>query len=459
MKIFSSKSTRGAKASPVSAEPAHVKAQASEHVYVRPENVRRENVRSEPQRAETVRRAAARTSDVDERLRERAGKARKKRKAARRRKRFIVFFGILAVLAGLYSFVVYSSVPFIKNLRDAYIETAMQTMSHQWLAQMFFPDDVIAEVMGRVNEANDAQKGIESKWSQNVEEKDDSSFYELFDEIDKTSFEAYLKDHPEYDRSDLMSIDINEAGLDDDGTTIKTRQGDQVLAVNAKEGVLLVRIKGSGYMGVLAILKDSSKIRCCAAAHIGGYGELLEDFVPRCGGIIGMNASGFYDPDGVGTGGTVDGLAICEGKEYGSHVTYGRKRVEFRSDNKMYIVDADTGISSDVRDAVEFQPALIIDGKALIDQQTGFRSIQPRAMIAQASDGDVMMMVIEGRLVGRSLGVGLPECTEILMGYDAYQAMNMDGGTSAVMWYDGEYITKCSNPAITCRYLPNAWIY
>ena len=161
----------------------------------------------------------------------------------------------------------------------------------------------------------------------------------------------------------------------------------------------------------------------------------------------------------LGNGGTVDGLAICEGKQYGSHVTYGRKRVEFRSDDKMYIVDADTGISSDVRDAVEFQPALIIDGRALIDEQTGFRSIQPRSVVAQSKDGDVMMLIIEGRLVGRSLGIGLPDCTEILLGYDAYQAMNMDGGTSAVMWYDGEYVTKCSNPAITCRYLPNAWIY
>ena len=36
--------------------------------------------------------------------------------------------------------------------------------------------------------------------------------------------------------------------------------------------------QGSGYQGILAILKDASKMRCCAAAHIGGYGELLEDF-------------------------------------------------------------------------------------------------------------------------------------------------------------------------------------
>ena len=408
-------------------------------MYVRPEPVRE--------------RAAA--SSADDSVR----KALKKKKAAKRKKGFIIFFAIVAVLAGLYTFVVYTNIPFIKNLRDAYIETAMQTMSHHWLAEMFFPDDVIAEVMNRVNSATEEQKGIESEWKHKIEEKDDDSFYELFDEIDKASFESYLKAHPEYKKTDLMSIDINEAGLDDDGTTIKTKQGDQVLAVNAKKGVLLVRIKGSGYQGVLAILKDASKMRCCAAEHIGGYGELLEDFVPRCKGIIGINASGFYDPDGGGNGGTVDGLAICEGKEYGAHVTYGRKRVEFRSDDKMYIVDADTSISSDVRDAVEFQPALIVDGKALIDQQTGFRSIQPRSAVAQSKDGDVMMLIIEGRLVGRSLGIGLPDVTEILIGYDAYQAMNMDGGTSAVMWYDGEYVTKCSNPAITCRYLPNAWIY
>lgn len=386
-------------------------------------------------------------------------KAKKKKKAAKRKKGLIIFFGIVAVLAGLYTFVVYTNIPAIKNLREAYIETAMQTMSHQWLAELFFPDDMIQEVMDRVNNANEEQKGVESEWTHTIEKKDDNSFYELFDEIDKASFEAYLKDHPEYDKSSLMSIDINEAGLDDSGTTIKTKQGDQVLAVNAKKGVLLVRVKGSGYQGVLAILKDASKMRCCAAEHIGSYGEYLSDFVPRCNGIIGINASGFYDPEGVGSGGTVDGLAICEGKEYGYHVTYGRKRVEFRTDNKMYIVDADTSISSDVRDAVEFQPALIVDGRALIDEQSGFRSIQPRTVIAQAKDGDAMMLVIEGRLVGRSLGIGLPDCTEILLGYDAYQAMNMDGGTSAVMWYDGEYVTKCSNTAITCRYLPNAWIY
>ena len=52
------------------------------------------------------------------------------------------------------------------------------------------------------------------------------------------------------------------------------------------------------------------------------------------------------------------------------------------------------------------------------------------------------------------------ECTEIMARHDCAQAMNLDGGTSAIMWYDGAYITRCSNTSLAeGRYLPNAWVY
>ena len=70
-----------------------------------------------------------------------------------------------------------------------------------------------------------------------------------------------------------------------------------------------------------------------------------------------------------------------------------------------------------------------------------------------------MRLVIEGRLID-SLGTDVAECSRIMARYGAYQAMNMDGGTSAMMWYDGEYITRCSNTSLPeGRYLPNAWVY
>jgi exopolysaccharide biosynthesis protein len=70
-----------------------------------------------------------------------------------------------------------------------------------------------------------------------------------------------------------------------------------------------------------------------------------------------------------------------------------------------------------------------------------------------------MMLVIEGRQLGRSIGTDVETCAKILMRHDAYVAMNLDGGTSAIMYYDGEYVTKCSNTNISSRSLPNAWVY
>ena len=176
---------------------------------------------------------------------ERVRNIQKKKKAKKRGKVFIVLACVLAIFVGLYFFVVYTQLPFVKNLRDIYIETAMQTMSHHWLAELIFPDDVIAEVMDKVNSATDAQVGIESNWNHLFDKKDARDFYELFDEIDRPSLEAYLEEHPEYAKKSLMELDINEAGLDDKGTTIKTKQGDQVLAVNASRAYQGQRLHGS----------------------------------------------------------------------------------------------------------------------------------------------------------------------------------------------------------------------
>lgn len=390
-----------------------------------------------------------------------AAKPRKAKKPRKKSRVFVTVISILLILAGLYTFVVYTNIPFIKSLRDAYIETAMTTMTHTWLAEWFFPQSVIDEVMQRMEAEKQSQIGKESKWKDDseIDNKDEKTIFDVFDELDEDSYNAYLKAHPRLNKDDWHDIYINEAGLDDDGTTIKTKQGDQVLAIDAANGILLVRIKGSSYMGVLAICKNASELRCCAAAHIGAYGELLGDLVDRCDGVLGVNASGFADENGVGSGGQINDYSMCEGVEYGTHNDPSRKRIELRNDDKFYVVDSNGSVDPDTRDAVEFSPALIVDGDSLIGEQSSFTSIQPRTVVGQEKDGDILLLVIEGRLVGRSLGIGLPDCTRILESYDCYQALNMDGGTSAIMWFHGEYVTECSNPEIICRYLPNAWVY
>ena len=390
---------------------------------------------------------------------------------------FVVLFFEL-----LYCFVAFTNIPAISNLRERFIMTALETNSHQWLAESFFPKYMVDEIKMK-REYSQTADDMESERpaptestvppeteeipTENLTEptepdKDaaETAFYELFWELNRTSFEEYLREHPEVLANGWENIYINEAGLKDKGTEIYTSMGEQVLAIDVPNKLLLVRVTGTGYLGVLAIGKDPAQLRCEASAGIGSYGQSMAKLVGNNNGVIGMSASGFYDPNGAGTGGIIAGYAMCEGKSYGEHYYMGGyKRIELTQDNKMYIIDSDKPVAKDVTDAVEFSPALIVDGELSVGGFYQWNGINPRACIGQSERGEILMLVVEGRQVGRSIGTDVETCAKILMKHEAYTAMNLDGGTSAVMWYNGEYVTKCSNSNIESRSLPNAWVY
>ena len=73
------------------------------------------------------------------------GEKRKKKKIKKRALITLsVFLCLLAVLYLLFTFA--NFYPFMQ-LREIYIETAMTTDNHHWLAEWFFPKSVIEKVM------------------------------------------------------------------------------------------------------------------------------------------------------------------------------------------------------------------------------------------------------------------------------------------------------------------------
>lgn len=404
-----------------------------------------------------------------------AKKAKKAPKPHRALRITAIVLSVVLFFEASYCFLVFTDIPFIEKWRNIYIETALGTMSHQWLATRLLPEYQVNQVAQRMEIARLEQAGDVSNRpatpsgglsdSPGVTEPEfptvdpslsgQDQFFTLFWELDRSSFLAYVAEHPEVIENGWENIYINEAGLDDEGTEIYTTMGEQVLAVDAQNSVLLVRVSGSGYRGVLAIAKDPSQLRCEAASSIGYYGQKLGTIVKRSGGVLGITGSGFIDPNGMGNGGTIAGYTMCNGISYGEHYTaYGYKRIELTENNRLYIANANTAVADDVTDAVEFLPALIIDGKMC--NFSGWASVQPRACLGQSAAGEILLLVVEGRQV-QSIGTTFAECAKILELHEAYNAMNLDGGTSAVMWYRGEYVTQCSNG--DSRYLPNAWVY
>lgn len=405
--------------------------------------------------------------------------ARREKKPRKKRSGLMVAVRVLVVvwvLEMLYFLVAISNVPIIKKWRTIYIQTAMETMSHQWLATYFFPETIVAPIREGMSQVQREQTGIVSVIDDdtsgnqspttdkpnNTDEPmtDEEAFYELFWEVDQITMADYLKKHPDALDDGWNNIYINEAGLDDSGTSIYTKFGEQVLAIDAKNQILLIRVEGGGYRGVLAVAKDPSRLTLRPSANIGYAGQYVGDIAANNNGILGMNGSGFIDPNGNGNGGEIAGYAMCDGVEYGSSFSWGYKRIELHENNQFYITDAQTAVSENTTDAVEFTPALIVDGVTVVDENDFWNGINPRACIGQSKDDEILMLVIEGRSVLNGIvGTGVVECANILERHNAEQAINLDGGSSAIMWFDGEYVNKCSNGNLAGRPLPNAWIY
>lgn len=340
-------------------------------------------------------------------------------------------------------------VPPLADLRDMYIETALGTMEHKWLATALIPGDIVLEVRQEMDAARQAQLGQNSSPWGTGDIPQNQGFFELFPELDPASFQ---------DQADLdADYYVNQAGLDDPGTELYTRQGDQVLAIDAANGLLVVRIREEFFRGVLILGKDPSRLACAAAEDWGTTGQRAGEIAQAHSALVALTSSGFEA--GGPEGAYQTGAAMCGGQVYGEHLKPGYKRIELRSDDRLYVTDAPEDFHPDCTDATEWTPALIVDGEIVVTKEDHYNARNPRCCLGQAADGTVLMLCIEGRYLD-SLGATAPECAEILARYGAYQAMNLDGGTSAICWYDGEYITRCSDPNLPeGRLLPNCWIY
>ena len=222
------------------------------------------------------------------------------------------------------------------------------------------------------------------------------------------------------------------------------------------EPIEIVDIKGSTFQGKLMMVHDPSKVQFVSLDSFGGRGLVLSEFINKYDGIGGTNAGGFMDEGGQGNGGTPDGMVIRDGKIiYGSSSGFYRGFAGFDANGILHVGDMtgqqalDEGIvngSNYANGSVLIKDGVVADGLV--------SGINPRTCIGQTEDGTVLLLAVEGRLAD-SLGATLEDLAEVLQEYGAVNAVNLDGGSSSGMYYEGERITKsCS--VIGDRPIPTA---
>lgn len=416
----------------------------------------------------------------------------KKKKVKKPLKTLAIFLTCLLLLEGAYFFCMYTTNEFVSYWRTVWINTAFSTMRHQWLATKLMPKDVVQQVIDQKVQVSQQAAGKASTWGETaekenrrqldveirdtttmteeeIEEMNRDKFYSLYWELDQATMEAYLAEHPEALDNGWDHIYINEAGLDDSGTSIYTVFGEQVLAIDSYNSILLLRVTGDKYRGVLAVGKNPELLNLEWAAGIGKTGSYVGDIAQRTKGLIALTGSGFIDEDafgnqGNGNGGILSGYAMCNGVAAQGRASknvswHNFVRLELHEDNLMYIRSIDDPVSEDCTDAMEFEPAMIVDGEVLVSNW--WIEMNPRTAIGQSDKYEFLMLAIEGRNPAAGIiGTDINECADILKRHNCMQAINLDGGASMIMWYDGEYVVRCGNLNLPKgRTLPNAFVY
>jgi len=315
-----------------------------------------------------------------------------------RYKKVVTFFFALIFFLTLYSVIAIAVLfhsPYTE-FKEYWVTTAMSTMEHQYLAEMLVSDDEIAEIM-------ENNKVIQS-------------------------------------------------GLNADTSEILIKKGKG-------SSIEKIDLRGKGYKGIMLVISDPSKVFVGSAKAEQSKGMFLKDIVKKYGAVAGINAGGFINQSSKhGDAREADGLLISEGVIL--------KGADGASYNVIGFTDKDKFILGvhnlseikklKVRDAVSFAPFLIVNGKPSKIIGNGGWGINPRTAIGQKKDGTVLLLAIDGRQAS-SVGATIGQVQDIMMEYGAYNATNLDGGSSTIMVYKDEIINNpCSLK--TGRFLPDAFL-
>lgn len=291
--------------------------------------------------------------------------------------------GIIVVMFLLYG-------PF-SAFREWLITTAMTTMTHQYFATWFYDEETINYVL-------DKNKVVET---------------------DETT-----------------DVDAIEVGAVEEVTEYENEYEEAILERDSENNdYKIIEISGKKYDGYLVAVYDASRVKAVVTENLGKSGQYLTTMAKNNDALIAINGGGFNDPNFNSTGGQPLGITVCDGvyKTTDSYSGAGGI-IGFTDEDKLVLgkMTLAEAKKQGIRDAVTFGPYLIVNGKASEVVGNGGWGTAPRTAIGQRKDGIVLFLVLDGRTASKP-GADMDDLIEIMQNYGAYNAANLDGGTSSVL--------------------------
>ena len=305
---------------------------------------------------------------------------------------------VLLLVVALYGFLYVLAKGPSTTARDIFVMSVRETSAIGFIADIFFTEEEIVAIEGA----------------------------KPMEEYVQTDTSLITIQKPQ-DKAELAEPMADEWGLvDEDG-----------------DGIIIEEVHGAGFSGYMMVIQDPGRVVMGSVpSTYGGRGYTVEEMVQQFDAVAGINAGGFEDREGRGDGSIPNAMVVYEGKIY-----YDYKGVQDGfvglDDNHILHVGRLTpeGVKErNIQYGVSFGPVLISNGEPAVLTS----GVNPRTAIGQRSDGAILMLVIDGRQV-ISLGATYQDMVDIFMDYGAVNACNLDGGSSSLMWYDGDYVNNCAS--------------
>lgn len=277
-----------------------------------------------------------------------------------------------------------------KSLRDALVLSAMQASATKWVPGLFLSDAKVDEIV--------ANSYVDSK----------------------------------------LIVDI-----DDYGNDVVTEDEWK----KAIDGMIYIPANYNNFKAYILLIKDPSRVYVGASSSDFEHateGKRIFAMANKEDAIALMNGGEFHDSGGVGKGGQPIGLTYSKGKCVWND---GNKRtfIGITSENKLFVSEGMTKAKADelgIRDAVCFQTGNVLIESDGADVNIHYREdntgAAQRAAIGQRADGTFIFLVTDGRTAS-SVGATYNDIIDIMVSYGAVTAGMLDGGSSAMLYYEDYY--------------------
>lgn len=208
------------------------------------------------------------------------------------------------------------------------------------------------------------------------------------------------------------------------------------------DGIRIERLRGESYTAHVMIVRDPSRVYLTTSNptfSLGTESKRIDEVIQREKAAAAINGGAFND-DGTGgdyVGRLPVGITVSRGEIVWDDDRYCDGFAGFNEDNALVVatkIDAEQVETLNIRDGCCFGPVLIMNGLVNEEAYNANSGYNPRTCIGQRADGAVILLCIDGRQAN-SLGGTYADAIDIMVEYGAVNACNLDGGSSAVMYY------------------------